>query len=327
MKLLSLQQSLRVLALGILALVSFATAQAEPYPSKPIKVVVPYPPGGVVDIIARAIGNPMSQSIGQPIVVENRTGAASNIGTDAVARSEPDGYTLVLASPAHTVNVSLYPKLTWHPLTSFAPVVMVGVIPSVIVVHPSVPAKTLAEFIEFAKQRPGKLNYASAGPGSSVHLAAEMLKQAAGIYVVHIPYRGQPEALTALLAGDVDVMPLTMALARARVESGQVRALAVTTPKRSPALPQVPTVAESGFPGFEVSTWFGFLAPAGTPAPVIAKLNSEITAAMRTSEVEKRLTAVGAELTPGSPEEFRRFLEADMDRWARVIKTAGIKVD
>ena len=314
---------------GMLLILAMAVspAAAQPFPSKPIKFVVPYPPGGVVDIIARAIGDRMTQNVGQPVVVENRAGAASNIGTEAVARSAPDGYTLIVASPAHTVNISLYPKLSFHPLKSFAPVIMVGVIPNVIVVHPSVPVNTLQAFISYAKRQPGKLNYASAGPGTSVHLAAEMLKQVAGIYVVHIPYRGQPEALAALLSGDVQVMPLTMALARTRVQSGDLRALAVTTPKRSPALADVPTVAESGYPGFDVSTWFGFLAPADTPAPVIAKLNAEIGAAMRHPQVEKRLTDVGAELSPGTPEEFARFLAADVERWAAVIKAAAIKID
>ncbi|MCC6776477.1 MAG: tripartite tricarboxylate transporter substrate binding protein [Hyphomicrobiales bacterium] len=299
---------------------------AQGFPSKPIKVVVPYPPGGVVDVIARLVGERMSQNVGQAVVVENRTGAASNIGTEAVARSAPDGYTLVLASPAHTVNISLYPKLGWHPLKSFEPVVMVGVIPSVIVVHPSVAARSLAEIVALAKARPGQLNYASAGPGSSIHLAAEMLKQMAGIYVLHIPYNGQPAALSALMSGDVQMMFLTMALAKSRAEAGQLRPLAVTTPKRSAAMPQLPTVAET-YPGFEVSTWFAYLAPAATPAEVVAKLNAEIARAMRHPEVEKKLLGIGAELNPGTPQDLRRFLEADIERWAKVIKQAGIKID
>jgi len=316
---------LATLAAGLALAASNALAQ--PYPSKPVKVVVPYPAGGVVDVIARAIGEKLSPSIGQPVVVENRTGAASNIGTEAVARAAPDGYTLVLASPAHTVNISLYPKLGWHPLKSFEPVAMVGVIPNVVVVHPSVPAKTLPELIAYAKTRPGKLNYASAGSGSSVHLAAEMLKQMAGVYILHIPYRGQPEAVTAVITGEVQMMPLTMALAKARIQAGQMRGLAVTTPKRSPAMPELPTVAESGYPGFEVSTWFAYLAPAGTPAAVVTKLNTEINAAMRSPEVEKRLQNIGAELNPGTPQDLGRFLEADMARWAKVIAQAGIKLD
>ena len=311
----------------LLAVLACGAAFAQPFPSKPIKVVVPYPPGGVVDVIARAIGERMSQNVGQPIVVENRTGAAGNIGTDAVARSAADGYTLVLASPSHTVNISLYSNLSWHPIQSFSPVVMVGVIPSVIVLHPSVPAGSLPEFIAYAKARPGKLNYGSAGAGSSIHLAAEMLKQMAGLHIVQIPYGGQPPALAALIAGDVQMMPLTMALAKARVQAGQLKAIAVTTPKRSGAMPDVPTVAESGYPGYEVSTWFAYLAPAGTPSEVVARLNQELTGAMRHPEVEKRLQNIGAELNPGSPEDLKRFLESDIERWAKVIKQAGIKVN
>lgn len=311
----------------MLAALACGPVLAQPFPAKPIKVVVPYPPGGVVDVIARVIGERMSHDVGQPVVVENRTGAASNIGTEAVARSPADGYTLVLASPAHSVNISLYSGLSWHPVKSFAPVVMVGIIPSVIVAHPSVPASSLTELIAHAKARPGQLNYGSAGAGSSIHLAAEMLKQMAGIHVVHIPYGGQPAALAALVAGDVQMMPLTMALAKARVQAGQLRPLAVTTPKRSAAMPDIPTVAESGYPGYEVSTWFAYLAPAGTPAEVVAKLNRDITAAMRHPEVEKRLQNIGAELNPGSPEDLKRFLENDVQRWAKVVKQAGIKVN
>jgi tripartite-type tricarboxylate transporter receptor subunit TctC len=302
-------------------------ATAQPYPSKPIKVIVPYSAGGVVDVIARAVGDRMSQTMGQPSVIENRVGAAGGIGTEAVARSAPDGYTVVVASPSHTTNISLYSKLSWHPLTSFAPVAMVGVIPNVILVHPSVPAKTLAEFVAYAKERPGKLNFASAGAGSSVHLAAELLKQMAQIDLVHIPYKGQPEAVTALITGDVAMMPLTMALAKARIQSGQARPLAVTTAKRSAALPDMPTVAESGYPGYEVSTWFGYLAPAGTPAEIVNRLNTEINAALKHPDVEKKLVNLGAELDPGTPQAFAKFLEADMNRWAKVIKQAGIKAD
>ena len=304
-----------------------AAAHAQPFPSKPIRIIAPYPPGGVVDVIARSVGERMTQTTGQPNIVENRVGAAGSIGTEAVARAAPDGYTLVVASPSHTVNISLYSKLTWHPLTSFAPIAMVGVIPNVILVHPSVPAKTLAEFVAYAKARPDQLNYASAGAGSSVHLAAELLEQMAQIKLVHIAYKGQPEAVTALITGEVAMMPLTMALAKARIQAGQARPLAVTTPRRSSALPDLPTVAESGYPGYEVSTWFGYLAPAGTPPDVVARLNAEINSALKHPEVQKRLVALGAELDPGTPQDFAKFLAADMTRWARVIKQAGIKAD
>ena len=319
--------STRALAGLAFACLAAGGAMAQAFPSKPIKVVVPYPAGGVVDIIGRAVGEQMSKNLGQPVVVENRVGAASNIGTEAVAKSPADGYTLVLASPAHTVNISLYPKLTWHPTRSFAPVIMVGVIPNVVVVHPSVPAQSMAEFVAYAKARPGQLNIGSAGAGSSVHLAGEMLKQAAGLFMLHIPYRGQPEAVTALISGDVQVMPLTMALAKSRIEAGQLRGLAVTSTKRSAAMPNLPTLVESGYPGFDVSTWFAYLAPAGTPAEIVNKLNADIAAAIRNPVVSKRLQSVGAELNPGTPQDLQRFLEADIERWAQVIKKAGVKLD
>jgi tripartite-type tricarboxylate transporter receptor subunit TctC len=319
--------STRALAGLAFACLAAGGAMAQAFPSKPIKVVVPYPAGGVVDIIGRAVGEQMTKNLGQPVVVENRVGAASNIGTEAVAKSPADGYTLVLASPAHTVNISLYPKLTWHPTRSFAPVIMVGVIPNVVVVHPSVPVQSMAEFVAYAKARPGQLNIGSAGAGSSVHLAGEMLKQAAGLFMLHIPYRGQPEAVTALISGDVQVMPLTMALAKSRIEAGQLRGLAVTSTKRSAAMPNLPTLVESGYPGFDVSTWFAYLAPAGTPAEIVNKLNADIAAAIRNPVVSKRLQSVGAELNPGTPQDLQRFLEADIERWAQVIKKAGVKLD
>lgn len=313
--------------LACAALLAANLAHAQAYPSKPIKVVVPYPPGGVVDVIARSIGEHMSRSMGQPSVIDNRVGAAGSIGTEAVARAPADGYTLLVASPSHTVNISLYANLPWHPLKSFAPIGMVGVIPNVLLVHPSVPAKTLAEFVAYAKTKPGQINYASAGAGSSIHLAAELLQQMAGIKLMHIPYKGQPAAVTALITGEVSMMPLTMALAKVRIQSGEARPLAVTTPRRSPALPDMPTVAELGYPGYEVSTWFGYLAPAGTPPEIVARLNSEINAALKSPEVEKRLVSLGAELDPGTPQAFGDYLAADMARWAKVIKQAGIKAN
>lgn len=320
------RQSGRILMLALgLAAAPWATAQ--PYPAKPVRMVVPYPAGGVVDVVGRTLGEQMSKSIGQPVIIENKVGAASSIGTEQVARSAPDGYTILLASPAHTANLSLYPRLNWHPLTSFAPIVMVGVIPNVVVVHPSVPARTMAEFIAHAKSRPGQLNYASAGAGTSVHLAGEMIKQATGIFMVHIPYRGQPEAVTGIISGDVQMMPLTMALAKGRVDAGQLRALALTATRRSPVMPDLPTMAELGYKDVDVSTWFAFLAPAGTPPDIVARLNAELTQAMRQPDAQKRLQTAGADLSPGSPEDLRRFLEADVARWAGVVKKAGIKLE
>lgn len=299
---------------------------AQPFPSKPIKVVVPYPPGGVVDIIARVVGEHMSQRTNQPVIVENRPGAGTIIGTEAVARAPADGHTLVLASPAHTINISLYPELSWHPLQSFAPVVMVGMIPNVILVDASVPARTLADFVAYAKSRPGQLNYVSV-PGSTIHLATEMFKQMANIDVVPIPYKAAPQGLAALRAGEVTLGMVGIGLAQPLLKSGHVRALAVTSARRSPAMPEVPTVAESGFPGLEVSTWYAYLAPAGTPQAIVAKLNSEVRAALANGAVAEKLARIGAEFSPGSPEELRTFLESDVERWAHVIRRGNIKLD
>lgn len=306
-----------------LALAS-AVAVAQSWPQRPLRVVVPFPAGGIVDIIARALGEPMAKSLGQPWVVENLTGASGSIGTDAVARAPGDGHTLLLASPSHTTNPSLVKSLPWHPLRSFAPVTMVGSIPNLILVHPVLPVKSVRELVALAKRRPGELNYASAGPGSAINLAAEMLRTMAGIEVVHVPYRGQPEALAALVAGEVQFMPLTVALAEAPVRSGRARALAVTSSRRLKGWPDLPTVAESGYPAYEVSTWFAFLATAGTPETAVSRLNAELRSALRTPAVEKRLLALGMELEPGSPADLATFLERDVERWARVVRAAGI---
>jgi tripartite-type tricarboxylate transporter receptor subunit TctC len=297
---------------------------AQAWPQRPVRVVVPFPAGGIVDIIARALGEPMAKSLGQPWVVENLTGASGSIGTDAVARAAADGHTLLLASPSHTTNLSLVKALPWHPLRSFSPVTMVGSIPNLILAHPVLPVKSVRELVALAKRRPGDLNYASAGPGSAINLAGEMLRTMAGIDVVHVPYRGQPEALAALLAGEVQFMPLTVALAEAPVRAGRARALAVTSTRRLQAWPDLPTVAESGYPAYEVSTWFAFLAPAGTPAPVVARLNDELRAALRLPQIEKRLLGLGMQIEPGSPSELASFLERDVERWAKVVRAAGI---
>ena len=297
---------------------------AQTWPQRPLRVVVPFPAGGIVDIIARALGEPMAKSLGQPWVVENLTGASGSIGTDAVARAPADGHTLLLASPSHTTNLSLVKSLPWHPLRSFSPVTMVGSIPNLILVHPVLPVKSVRELVALAKRRPGELNYASAGPGSAINLAAEMLRTMAGIDVVHVPYRGQPEALAALVAGEVQFMPLTVALAEAPVRSGRARALAVTSTRRLQAWPDLPTVAESGYPAYEVSTWFAFLAPAGTPETMVSRLNADLRAALRTPAVEKRLLGLGMVIEPGTSAELAAFLERDVERWAKVVRAAGI---
>jgi tripartite-type tricarboxylate transporter receptor subunit TctC len=318
----------RAIALvGAIALaLPMAGSAAESYPSKPIKVIVPFPAGGVVDIIARVLGEHMAAELGQPFVVENKVGAVGSIGTAAVANSEPDGYTLLVASPSHTVNISLYKSLPWHPIRDFAPIAMVGEIPNVVVVNPAVPAKTLAEFVAYAKARPGVLNFGSAGSGSTIHLATEMLEQVTGIRMTHIPYKGQPQAVTALLGNEVQMMTLTLALAKAHMDAGRLRGLAVTSKQRVPGV-DLPTVAESGYPSYAVSTWFGYLAPAGTPQPVVERLNKSIRDALADKDVQERLHKIGLEIEAGTPREFGDFLKADVERWAGVIRQAGIKAE
>jgi tripartite-type tricarboxylate transporter receptor subunit TctC len=318
--------TLLVCALGLLS--ATGAARAQNFPSRPVTVVAPFGAGSTADVIIRVLADRMRESLGQPIVVENRVGAAGSIGTAYVARAAPDGHTLLMASQSHTANPSLYHEITWDPVKSFAPVTLVGVIPNVIVVNKALPVRSLDEFVRYARARPGRLNYAGGGGvGGSPHLTVEMLKSLAGISLVHIPYRNAPDALNALLAGDVSMTALGLAVAKPRIEAGELRALAVTTPKRSPLLPNVPTVAESGFPDYDVRPWYAVLAPAGTPANVVAKLNAAIAAALKAPEVEAKLRNLGLEPEPSTPEELASFLQADTARWAGLIRRAGIHVE
>jgi len=302
-------------------------AHGQTYPSRTISVVVPYPAGGTADVVGRILVERLRESLGQTIVIDNRTGAAGSIGTTHVARAAPDGYTLLVASQSHTANPSLYANVPWDPVKSFAPVMLVGVIPNVLAVHKSSPFKTLGEFVAYAKTRPGQLNYSSGGVGTSLHLTGEMLKQAAGINLTHIPYKTDQEGFTALRSGDVAISPLGVAQIKPWVDSGELRPLAVSTPKRSRLLPNVPTAAEAGFPEIEVRPWYAFLAPAGTPDAVVAKLNAALREALKSPEVESKLLGLGLELEPGSPEDAATFLRTDAARWSKLIKRAGIRLE
>lgn len=315
-----------VLTLGLSLLAGAALAQN--YPAKPITVVAPYPAGGTADVVVRVMADRLREILGQPIVIENRVGAAGSIGTTYVARAPADGYTLLIASQSHTANPSLYANLPWDALKSFSPIMLVGVIPNVVTVHSSSPYKTLGEFVAYAKtQPPGKLNYGSSGIGTSIHLTAEMLKQAAKINLTQIPYKSDSEAFGALKMGDVAMAPLGLAFAKPWVDSGEIRALAVTTQKRSRLLPNVPTAAESGFPEFDVRPWYAFLAPAGTPEAIVSKLNAAIGTALKSPDVESKLLALGIDLDPGTPEDLAKFLRSDASRWEKLIKQAGIKIE
>jgi tripartite-type tricarboxylate transporter receptor subunit TctC len=303
-----------------------ARAEAEAYPDKAIRIIVPFSAGGVVDSIARIVGAKLSVKYGQPVIIENKVGAGGAIGTDFVAKSAPDGYTLLAVSPGHAVAPSLIKGVTWNPVRDFRAIEGFGVIPNVFVVHPDVPAKTMPELIALAKSSPTPLTYATAGIGTSNHLSGELLAQSAGIKLTHVPYKGQPEALNDLLAGRVTMMPLTAALAAPYIKDGKLRALAVTTSKRASVLPQVPTVAEAAhLPGYEVGTWFGFVAPAKVPDPIIDKLSKDVAAILAEPDVKAKFDTLGMDLAPQSPKEFDAFIAAETAKWSKVIKQAGIE--
>ena len=321
-----MQRILRVaIALGF-ALALDAAAQG--YPVKPIRLIVPFPPGGSADILARAIGQKAGEGLGQTLVVENRPGAGTAIGAEALARSAPDGYAVMIGTvSSHAINPALNPKLPFDPVKDFTAVSLVATIPFAMIVHPSVQAKNVQEFVALARAKPGSLNYSSAGNGTSNHLAGELFKSMAGIDIVHIPYKGSAPALNDLVAGQVALMFDLVLTAAPHVKSGAARGLAVTGAQRSSVLAELPTVAESGLPGYEVSAWFGIFAPAGVPEPVVQRLNAELVKALRDSDLRQRLASQGAEPLTSTPAEFAAYLRSEIDKWGKVVKAAGMKVD
>ena len=302
-------------------------AYAQSYPVKPVRIVVPFPPGGTSDILARTLGQKLAEEWGQQVVVDNRAGAGANIGAENVARSAADGYSLLILSTAHTINPSLYKKLAYDPVKDFAPVTMLVATSQVLVVHKSVPVSTLKEFIAFAKKHPGELLYSSAGSGSQPHLSAELFKTMTGINYVHVPYKGAPPAMVDLLAGHVALTFATAPSAVPYVKSGQLRALGVSTAKRIAALPDVPTIAEAGVPGYEATGWNGLVAPAGTPAPIIEKLNGAFVKVLRMPAVASYLSGQGADPDPGTAAEFAAYIKAEIAKWAKVVQDSGARVD
>jgi tripartite-type tricarboxylate transporter receptor subunit TctC len=302
-----------------------ALAQAD-YPAKPIHIVVPFSAGGIVDTIARVIGEKLSTKYGQPVIVENKAGAGGAIGTEFVSKAPADGYTLLLVSPGHAVAPSLQKGVTWNPVRDFRAIEGVGVVPNVFVVHPSVPARTMGELVELARKSPTPLTYATAGIGTSNHLSGELLAQMAGVKLTQVPYKGQPDAMSDLLSGRVTMMPLTTALALPHIKSGKLRALAVTTARRSASLPDVPTVAEAAkLPDYEVATWFGLVAPVKTPDAVVRKLSADVAEILKMPEVKTKFDTLGLELAPQSPAEFDAFIGREFTKWSKVIKQAGIE--
>jgi tripartite-type tricarboxylate transporter receptor subunit TctC len=312
---------------GALGAMLAAGAFAQGYPAKPVKVVVPYPPGGPTDIVARVVSQKLAEQTGQQFLVENRAGAGGNIGAEAVARAPADGYTLLVATTAHAINPSLFKSLGYDLQKDFAPVSQLTGGPLVIVVNPSLPAKSVQELIALAKSKPGKLNFASSGNGQSTHLSAELFSSMAGIKMNHVPYKGSAPALTDVIGGQADLMFDTMLSAMPQVKTGKLRALAVTSAARSPAAPDLPTVAESGLPGYAAIAWNGLLAPAGTPKDVVAKLNAELKKTLETADVKERFAAQGFAAAWSPPEQYAAFIQSELAKWAKVVKASGATLD
>jgi tripartite-type tricarboxylate transporter receptor subunit TctC len=319
----------RSLALAALACgtLFISTAQADDYPSRPVRVIVPFSPGGAVDGPMRLIAQELGKRMGQSVVVENRPGAGATIGTDAVAKAPADGYTLLLASQTNAISATLYPKLPFDPIEDFAPITLIGREPGVVVVHPSLPVKTLQELIAYVKAHPGQVDYASSGNGSGQHLFAALLCSITGMKMNHIPYRGSGQATTDLIGGQVLVSIPGMAGMLGHIKSGKLRALAVTGAKRAQQLPDVPTMGEAGVPGYEAYVWMGLLTPKGTPSAVIDKLQHEVVAALDSTDVRNYMANASIEVVGSTPAEFGLFFRAEKERWAKIVRETGAKVD
>jgi tripartite-type tricarboxylate transporter receptor subunit TctC len=314
-------------ALALLLLAACGLLQAQPYPSKPIRIVVPFPAGGIADLYARLIAARASERWGQPVLVENRTGAGGNIGADAVAKSAPDGYALVMGSfGTHAVNVSLFATMPYDPVRDFTPIALVLEAEGLLVVHPSVPAQSVPDLIAYGRAHPGQLTFASAGMGTASHLAGELFKTMARVEVTHVPYKGNVPAITDLLAGQTSLLFGTMPTVLPHARAGKLRAIATIGSVRSAAAPDLPTVAET-IPGFEVNNWIGLLAPAGTSAELVRKWNAEVNAIMQSADIKQRLLAEGARFAPNTPEQFAAFIKSEIAKWAPVVKASGARAD
>lgn len=310
-------------ALGLLALTPLA-AQAQAFPTKAITIIVPFSAGGTTDILARVLGQFISKDLGQPVIIDNRAGAGGNIGTQLVARAAPDGHTILMGTVGtHAINQSLYPKLAFDPIKDFAPLTRVALVPNLLVANPAQPFKTVKELMAYAKANPGKVTFGSSGSGTSIHLSGELFKQMAGVDIQHVAYKGSAPAVNDLLGNHIAIMFDNMPSAIGHVKAGKLRPLAVTTAQRSPALPDVPTIAEAGVPGYEATSWFGLLAPAKTPAPVVAKLNASILKALADPDVKKKLLEQGAEPAGETPAQFAAFIASETVKWGKIVKQSG----
>jgi tripartite-type tricarboxylate transporter receptor subunit TctC len=313
-------------ALLVLAAATAGTSFAQTYPSKPVRIIAPFAPGGGTDFIARLIAQKLTERIGQQVIVENKPGAGGNLGAEFAVKSPPDGYTLLLIAGSYTVNPSLY-KLSFDPVNDISPIVQLSQGPFVVAVHPSVPAKTLKELIDYARREPDKLSYASAGSGSITHLASELFMQMANIRVVHVPYKGTGPALNDTIAGNTQLIFGSVATTLQFIKSGRLRGLAVTTPQRIPAAPDLPTVAEAGVPGYEVVLWHGLVGPKGLPSAVVERINQAANDALKSKDVADLLATDGVAPAGGAPETFRALIRADIERWSKVVRQANIKID
>jgi tripartite-type tricarboxylate transporter receptor subunit TctC len=318
-------QSFRFKFVVVAAALCSATAHGQSFPSRPIRYIVPQAPGGSSDTLARVITQRVGEGLGQQLVVDNRPGATGIIGAEVVARANPDGHTLLQVATSHATNPAMQAKLPYDSIRDFAPISLLSQQPNIWLVHPTTPVKNMKDLITYAKSKPGQLNFASSGTGGSQHLAGELLKGMTGIDMTHIPYKGSPPALVDLLAGRVPLMSSTMPPALPHIKTGKVRVLAVTSARRSPALPDVPTVAESGVPGYEAIAWQGLVAPAGTPRPVIARINSEFVKVLKHPDIVAKLNDQGYETVASTPEWFAQYIRSEIAKWTKVIRTAGLK--
>jgi len=322
-------RSIRIAALAFACTLAGAAvhAQQSAYPTRPVRLILPFPPGGSTDLLGRTLSEKLAGELRQPVVAENRPGAGGNVGAEVAARAAPDGYTIVLCAPSLAISPSLYPKLNYDPLRDLAPIALVATIPNLFVVHPSVPARSLAELAQYARDNPGKLNFGTGGAGTSNQLASDMFRMLTKTNIVQVPYKGAANAMLAVLAGQVHMVVIGPPASATHVKSGKLRALAVLGKERYPGLPEVPTAAESGMPEFEVDTWYGVLAPAGVPREIVARLNAELTKIMQSPDMRERLAGMGIEPLTSTPAEFGDFIKTEAAKWANVVKAAGARAE
>jgi tripartite-type tricarboxylate transporter receptor subunit TctC len=317
----------RLIALMLCSIFVSAAGAQEAYPSRPVRFILPFPPGGGTDILGRVISERLAASLGQPVVTENRGGAGGNVGAEAAAHSAPDGYTIVLVAPSLAISPSLYSKLNYDPVKDLAPISLVATVPNVMITNPSVEAKNLQEFIALARARPGAMNFGSGGAGTSNHLAGELFNIVTGAKLVHVPYKGVNLAMQGVLAGEIQLVFIGIPAALPHIKAGKLRALALVAPQRSPALPEVPTAAEAGLKDFEVTTWYGVMTPAGTPRPIVSRLNAELVKIMHMPDVKERLAGMATDPLTSTPEEFAAYLKQEIAKWGDVVRKANLKAD